>query len=173
MAEITFNFQQANTVIQCNIDDKMKDICNNFCKEIKKDINQLFFIYDGSKIDLEKSLREIANQDDIISKKMIILANENSDNSEEEKKQSIIKSKYVICPKCYEHTIFQMKKYKISLHECKNGDTTNDINLDQYQNTQNIDLSKIFCENCKEVNQLEAFNNIFYLCFSCQKKFRR
>ena len=45
MAEAIFNYNGVNTVIQCNLEEKMKDIMNNFTNKIHKDLNSLNFIY--------------------------------------------------------------------------------------------------------------------------------
>ena len=47
MAEIEFIFNNIKLNIQCNINEKMKDICNRFAISIGKDINKIIFIYDG------------------------------------------------------------------------------------------------------------------------------
>ena len=50
MAEIIFNFKSREIKIQCNINDKMKEICDNFSTKIEKDINCLNFFYNSEKI---------------------------------------------------------------------------------------------------------------------------
>ena len=47
MAEIEFTCNNIKRNIQCNINEKMKDICNRFAISIGKDINKIRFIYDG------------------------------------------------------------------------------------------------------------------------------
>ena len=77
-----------------------------------------------------------------------------------------INSKQVICPKCQENIRILFKDYKITLYECKNNHTINNILLNEFNNTQIIDLSKIICNNCKNIKSLS--NSIkFYKCNTC------
>ena len=42
---------------------------------------------------------------------------------------NIKKSNYIICPKCREICIYEIKDYKIKLYDCKNGHITDNIDL--------------------------------------------
>ena len=53
MAEVIFNYNGINTIIQCKIEDKMKDICEKLCLKIEIDINKLIFVYGGLLLNLE------------------------------------------------------------------------------------------------------------------------
>ena len=44
----------------------------------------------------------------------------------------------------------KIKDYKISLFECKNGHKIDNLSFDEFEKTQNIDLSKIICNICKK-----------------------
>ena len=80
MAEIIFIFDGQNITVQCNINQRMKDICINLSNKINTDINSLTFLYGGGILNLEKKLNEITKEN-----KITILVYKN----EEE-----------ICPKC-------------------------------------------------------------------------
>ena len=41
--------------------------------------------------------------------------------------------------------------------------------MDQYEEGQKIDLSKIVCDICKINNKGNTHNNIFYICNTCNK----
>jgi len=41
--------------------------------------------------------------------------------------------------------------------------------LEEYEDTQNIDISKIVCDICKDKNKGNSYNNIFYRCNICKK----
>ena len=45
MAEIIFNYEGINTVIQCDTNDKMKDIINIFMIKINNKENNLYYFY--------------------------------------------------------------------------------------------------------------------------------
>ena len=80
MAEIVFIYDGQNIKVQCNINQKMKDICINLSNKINTNINSLTFLYGGRILNLEKKYNEITKEN-----KITILVYKN----EEE-----------ICPKC-------------------------------------------------------------------------
>ena len=80
MAEIIFIYDGQNITIQCNINQKMKDICINLSNKINTDINSLTFSCGGRILNLEKKYNEITKEN-----KITVLVYKN----EEE-----------ICPKC-------------------------------------------------------------------------
>ena len=67
----------------------------------------------------------------------------------------------VICPMCQEQCKLEIKNYRIKLFGCKNGHTIDNIKFDEFINYQNIDLSKIICNECKNTNKKDVLNNEF------------
>ena len=61
MVEIEFIYNQNQTIIQCNLNDKMKDIFLKYATKIDKKLGELYFLYKGFKIDEESTLKEICN----------------------------------------------------------------------------------------------------------------
>ena len=47
MAQVNFNYNETKTVIQCQKDEKMKDIFKRFLTKTKTDINKVYFLYGG------------------------------------------------------------------------------------------------------------------------------
>lgn len=88
---------------------------------------------------------------------------------EESKEEGIKASKEVICPQCKEDCLIDMSNYRIKLYDCKNGNNIENISLEEYENTQEIDISKIICNICKINNKGQTFNNKFYVCNTCKK----
>ena len=77
-AEIEFIYNGAKTVIQCNINDKMKDICKKFREKanIREDI-AILYSYNGKVgFNEELSFQETANIQDKERNKMNILVYE-------------------------------------------------------------------------------------------------
>ena len=56
MAKVEFIFNDIRTLIQCNEDAKINDIFNKYAIKIKKNINDIYIVYDQytNKIDKEK-----------------------------------------------------------------------------------------------------------------------
>jgi len=82
MAEINFIYEGKYIMIQCNKNQKMRNICNNLSNKINIDINSLVFLYRGNIINLDKKYNEITKEN-----KISILIH-----------KSEIENK--ICPKC-------------------------------------------------------------------------
>ena len=166
MAEIEFIYNGQKSIVQCNIDDKMKDIFKKYAAKIDKDISIFIFLYGGAGVNEELTFNEQANDEDKKRKKMIILVNENNETIIE--KNKIKKSKYAICPFCKEQTRMCIKDYKVNIFDCKNGHKNDNFLPEEFEKTQYIDESQIICDSCKKVNKSNTFNNEFFICNDCK-----
>ena len=165
MIQVEFIYQPNNSIIQCNKDEKMKEIFKIFFEKAKIDKNALFFMNNENKIlNDELSLGQICNENDKLINHLKIIVNPiknfEQDNS--------IQSKEIICPKCGELSNIIIKDYKISFLECKNGHKIDNIFIEEFEKTQEIGISKIICEQCKTNNKDNTINNDFYRCNSCK-----
>ena len=90
MAKVNFSFDGIKTEIQCLKEDKMKNICIKYASKIDKDINSLYFLYNGNKINYELTYYKQANSIDKRRLEMNILVFINGDlNLKKELKQNI------------------------------------------------------------------------------------
>ena len=162
MIQLEFIYNGENIKIFCNINDKMEDIFKKF--KIKTEIkeNSIYYIYDGKRIDEKLKLKDIIKDKKINEIKILVYLIE-----EYEKNNKIIESKYIICPECKENIRIKIENYKIKLYECKNRHEFNNILLEEYENIQKIDISKIKCDKC-ENNKSNTYNNEFYRCIECK-----
>ena len=167
MSTIVFNYNGIQTKIQCQLIDKMEDICQKFAIKAGVDINQKYFIYGGQLIDLTLQLNEISHNDKeiniLVNNRMTELVNNNTKS-----KIKFIKSKEIICPECGDICLMKIKDFKITLFQCKNGHKINNILLDEFNNTQKINETKIKCFNCNN-NKNISYNNKFFICLTCNK----
>ena len=163
---VKFIFNNIPVEIQYNEDDLMKKICQEFADKLNKDINTLLFLYDGREINFQFTLNQQAKDSDRKEGKISILV---FSKLEDNNKKKELKIKDIICPKCGEICLFKIEDYKITLYECKNNHKYENILLDEYENIENINLSKIICNICKNANIKNTFNNEFYKCISCDK----
>ena len=88
-ANVKFTFNCINTIIQCLIDEKMRDICQRYSSKIGRNINSLIFLYGGNQLNLELSFENQANSLDKNDKEMKILVYEKQIED-------------FVCPKCGE-----------------------------------------------------------------------
>ena len=168
MAEVEFIYNGISITIICKMNEKMKNICQKFKEQAHINNNaNILYAYDGKVgINEELSFEEMANLEDKRRKKMSILV---IDKQTVIKNKEIIKSKNVICPKCKESIKMEIKDYKINLKDCKNGHNIENILLNEFEETQNIDLRTIVCDICNNLDKSKSFNNIFYKCLTCKK----
>ena len=166
MSKVEFIYQNKTTIIHCNSNEKLKDICLKFAAKVNLDnIDFTCFLYDGQTINLQSTLYETITETDKESNTIKILACPMNDGSD--KNELIIKSKSIICPECGENIRFTIEDYLINLYECKNGHKINYILIDEFEKEQIIDISKIICGKCKERNKGDTFENKFYICCTC------
>ena len=75
MAEVIFNYEGINTIIQCDENEKIEEIIKTFLIKINdSQNNNLVYLYNGQKINQELTFKEQANDIDKNRKKMYILA---------------------------------------------------------------------------------------------------
>ena len=164
MAQINFDYNSIKYAIQCNKDEKIKDIIQRFSNKTQIDTSLLYFIYSGNVVDTNLTFNQIINNDDQERNQMNIIVINNDKN----KQSNIIQSNNIICPECKEICRIDINDYKIKLYGCKNGHI-NDLLIDEFENSQKIAQSKIICDNCKGNNKNDSYKNIFYLCNSCNE----
>ena len=168
MTKVEFNFRGITTTIPCSENDIMKDICKRFAIKVEIDINNVYFLYSGSNLNLNLTFSQVANHLDKERKIMSILVNDINSSTVINDRSNIIKSIYPICPQCGENIIFEIKDYKINLYGCKNGHKYKDILINEYEKTQEIDLLKIECNECK-IKKYNIYNYEMYKCNKCNK----
>ena len=65
MAEAIFNYNGINTVVQCNPEEKMKDIINRFANKVQKDIKSLCFIYGADNLKEDLKFKDLIRNSNI------------------------------------------------------------------------------------------------------------
>ena len=163
MSEVSliFFYYGKRIQIHCKRNEYMKDIFQRYLKKIEKDRNDVYFLYNGDKINEDLKLKEINNKD----KEIDILVN-NIDNTVIEDEDELKLSKDIICPECREICLFNFDDYKIILNKCKNEHNIENILLDEFDNLQKINEAKIVCDQCNK-NKKEIYNNRLFKCCSC------
>ena len=165
MVAIEFDYRQIKTIIQANLNDRFETVLNIYKAKTNIDINNLYYLVNGRYIDKNDIIKNIMNSNDNQNKTIKILVN--NINSSLIQNNNLIKSKDIICPECKEICKMEIKDYRIKLYDCKKGHVNENLKLDEFIDTQNIDFSKIICDKCKDKNRAETYNNAFYKCCEC------
>jgi len=171
MAEVEFNYNETKIIIQCKENEIMKNVCQSFITKIEENKNNIFFSYNGNagnKFDENLTFKQMINPEDKKRNRMNILVFK---NEIKEELKDMIKSKDIICPLCDESESIRIniENYKIALFGCRNNHRIDNILLDKFENTQNIDNKIIKCEICKNKDKSNSYNRIFYRCCNCNK----
>ena len=99
--------------------------------------------------------------------KKIIVAYDYQTNKINEK-DILVRANEIVCPKCQESACISLNNYSISLFQCCNGHKVDNISFEDFDNTQNINLSSIICQICKIRNKGNVDNNEFFRCINCK-----
>jgi len=167
MVEVEFNYQQNKIIIQGNYNETFETIISKYINKSKLDINNIYFISNGKKINKKEKLVNIMSESDKRNNKIIILVflvNTIINNEI----NNIKISNDIICPECKELCKYEIKDYKIKLYDCKNGHIIENIELNEFKQKQIVDISQIKCDKCKNKNKSNTFNHEFYTCYKCK-----
>ena len=129
MIQVKFFYNGITIPIQCNKNEKLKEICNRLETKIEK--NSVYYLYKGNEINKELKLEEIIEKNDDINNINILVNNEGEDE-DEINKNNLIKSKFIKCPECKENIKIKINDYKIKLYDCKNGHIIDNIWLNSW-----------------------------------------
>ena len=146
--KIIFEFKGMKTTIKCDKTEKMRSIMKRYGTIVEIDINKIYLVYNGNKVNEELSFEEIANKED---KKMnmmnIIIYEINNSKIIEEK------SKEIICPK-------EKENYIIGEIEIKEEDINKDIRIiNSFEEVKRIIKLKDCKDDYKYENEKEIKEN--------------
>ena len=166
-AKAIFIINGISTTIPCETNEKFKDIFQRLAAKLNLNINEITFLYNGDIINPESKFEEVISKEDKnnnIMKNIIV----NKVNNEEIKEERKILSKYIICKECKEVASIKIENYRINI-SCKNGHNINNLKINEFENTQIIDIAKIQCNECQVKNKGNTHDNEFYKCMTCNK----
>ena len=92
---ITFTYIGNKIILQCKGEDKIENVIKKLSMKIEIDIDKIYLLYNGGKINLEMKVEDIINNQDKNNKQMNIII---YDYNSKIKKENIKKSEQIICP---------------------------------------------------------------------------
>ena len=159
-----FNFEGKTEEIKCKRSEYIKDVIKQYVKNIQKDLENIYFLYNGNIINKEMKIEEMIKNKDNKENELQILVYELETN--DKNKEELKESEGIICSSCKEMCFFSINNYKIYLNNCKNNHCFSNLISNGFNDLQKIDESKIECYKCKQ-NKMETTNNQFYICIDC------
>ena len=143
MFNLEFILGGNSIIIQIDGNEPMEKATEKFFLKIEEEISSIFFLYNGTQMNLNEKISNIANPFDRENKKIYIIVQ----LLENDYFRKDIKN--IICPKCKEICFININNYKISLNNCKNKHKTENLLISEFDTHQNIDLRTIKCDICK------------------------
>ena len=101
MNKVIYTYHSTNTTIQCQHDEKLKNINERLKQKLCIQNANIYYLFNGSKINEELTFDEISNGKNTIN----IIIND----IEEQEMKKYIESKEIICPECNEMFILNFK----------------------------------------------------------------
>ena len=167
MSNIEFIYEGQNLIIQCNENDKLEKIIQNFCTKVQKSKEKLNLLYNGRIVsNYNLTLMELANSVDKKRKSMSIIATDNCNNNDtltqiekSQLKEKLNKANKTISEQKSE---IQDLKYQITLVKSESVNQINNLmnNIEKKdEQIKNLKgkIKNLFCPNCKK--QLNPVNN--------------
>ena len=170
MAEVLFNREGIEQLIKCNEDTKMKNVLDEYSKQINIGQNKLYYIYKEKEVYDGLTFFDHVDDFDRFRKKMNIdvyeIKNieEIGDRIGKTFKIDEMLSKNIICPECKENAFLNFKDFKFNFYGCKNNHNKKNITLFEYEKNQKLDTDKLKCSQCNK-NKIKI--NEFYICNTC------
>jgi hypothetical protein len=128
--DVEFIFEGKSRPIKylCKRNDYMDSILRRYGNEIKFNIKELSFEYNGSLIPIntELTLAQINSEDYLY--RFFVTLKENNNIC----KNTFIKSQYIICPECKQNCLININDYKISLYNCYKEHSINNLSINEF-----------------------------------------
>ena len=166
--DIYFNLDGETTKIQCKISEIMENAFKAYCEKAKLDIGKLYFLYGGGLLEPSTKIEDICKNNSKEGITIIVEKYEENDVDDNAKEEEFPKE--ILCPVCGDCCLININDYKITLNQCNNNHSSENILLDEYFQKAKFDDSKIICDNetCQN-KKSEAFNREFFRCLDCKK----
>ena len=168
MLQIQFEYNHQLNMIQSKLEDKFQIVIDKYLQKSQLNSNNIIFLVKGRKINPEETVENYMNEIDKQNKYLKVLV-QLIEDEENQNKEVIIKSKEIICPKCYEPCRIKIDNYKLELYGCKNNHIIKDILIKDFPESQKINITNIICQKCKIKNKGNCPNNEFYKCLTCNQ----
>ena len=98
MSKVEFNYKGINTIVLCQENEKMEEICKKYAIKSLIDINNVYFLDNGTQINLQLTYNQLINNIDWQREMMSVLVY--NINSTIVSNNKIIKSDFPVCIKC-------------------------------------------------------------------------
>ena len=158
---IEFHIDGQPIKVPCQESEAINEIFPRCETKLQKKIDMRFlnFIYNGKVAQNNIPLAQVINEDDRNRNILCILVNQNDFDQ--------IAHNIVTCPKCLCEVDLSWQAYKAKL-KCPNGHFFNNLSVLEFEKTQELELSKIVCDICKQTKFVDCLPENFKRCSKCK-----
>ena len=160
MVSIEFSYNQGITSIQAKESEQFNEVIERYYQKAMIPKDSVYFLVSGTLINPERTVGSYMSGN-LAGLKVLV----NPIYNEIETK--VQESKDIICPECKEPCRIKLDDYHIKLFECANGHEVNGIKIQEFNKTQEINVSSIKCDQCKIKNK--GNSGEFFYCSTCKK----
>ena len=135
MTQIEFDYNQIITVIQTNLTDTFGNVLNKYIQKVQIKPDSVNFLANGKKLDINETIENQMSQNNKANNifRIIVICIEKEEDIK-------IKSKDIICPICLESCKIKIENGKFKLYDCINDHITDNIKIEDFQETQKINI---------------------------------
>ena len=133
MSKVIFTYKKIYTTFECNMEDNIGEICQEFTSKIDMNIEKLYFLYKGNDINKDLTFQQLADEKDKERKTINIIAVEINKNFNNEINQTEEKEK-----------TNKLNEYKDKINYQFKNNPILKYNLDITNTNDNFGLSDIF-----------------------------
>jgi len=162
MAQLIFRFNSQDIIHNYQQGEQISSILQSFCHNFGIKRDNFAFLCNGTILNDQSTIQSLTPNN---NNQIIILVTDIGTSAPTE--PVMRKSNSIICPQCKESIVLSVRDFKVSLFQCKNGHKMDNIPLSKFNETQNIDISKIFCDICK-CSKASFYNNLLSICTKCK-----
>ena len=163
MAQLIFRFNSQDIIHNYQQGEQISSILQSFCHNVGIKRDNFAFLCNGTVLNDQSIIQSLTPNN---NNQIIILVTDIGTSPPT--KPVMRQSESIICPICKESIVLSVRDFKVSLFKCKNGHRMDNIPLSKFKETQNIDISKILCGECKS-SKANIYENKMHFCVKCNK----
>ena len=163
MAQLIFRFNSQDIIHNYQQGEQISSILQSFCHNFGIKRDNFAFLCNGMILNDQSTIQSLTPNN---NNQIIILVTDIGTSPPT--KPVMRQSESIICPICKESIVLSVRDFKVSLFKCKNGHRMDNIPLRKFKETQNIDISKILCSECKS-SKANIYENKMHFCVKCKK----
>ena len=163
MVDIEFDYLQDKITMKFNLTDDFNSVFDKYYHKANIEPNSVVFMAHAMTIPKNKKIIDIMDTSEKLTNKIYISVFPLYLNNN----QVFEQSKEIICPKCSEQCIIKIQDYLVELY-CYKCNHSTFMRLDEFKDSQKLDLAKIKCEICNVKNMGNSFDHVFFYCQNCK-----